>query len=260
MKILSWNVAGLRALIKNNNINNLLNLNKIDIICFQETKCKENEINLPEFINNIFKFQFWNSTSSKLQRKGLSGTCILSKIKPINSFRPDFDDEGRICINEFEKFILINIYVPNSQKFESERYYFRDNWDLLFNKLINELLKKKNKSLIICGDFNIAQTDLDINNPKPKKNKIAGFYDFEINNFNLLLSQNNLVDIYRYFYPNQKISTYWSNFLKQPRSNLNGWRIDYFISSKEFIKNIKKIEILEEIKDSDHCPLILEIS
>jgi len=276
MKIISWNVAGLRARLKNND-SNTSNLEEalfnqinettqeyqyFDIVCLQETKCTEDQITLPCEIDIRYPYRYWNSSDGTTQRKGFSGTAIWCKEKPINHFEtPEFDHEGRIISLEFEKFILINVYVPNSQAFENDRYKFRDNWDDLFSTYINTLEKTYQKNVIICGDLNVAHLDIDITNPKNKKNKVPGFFDNERLNFAWLIENNNLIDIIRAKEPNKQLSTYWSNFQKQPRKQDNGWRIDYFLISKNLYEKdfVKDIKILMKITGSDHCPICLEI-
>ena len=258
MKITSYNVAGLRAMLKKPTFESYIKDNDFDIICLQETKAEETQVELPEFITSNYNYRFWNSTKGTTQRKGLSGTTIWCKMKPEKVLgSPIFDEEGRIISIELERFILINIYVPNSQKLDSDRYNFRDNWNKLFIQYVRNL--KSIKPVIICGDLNVAHNDIDICNPKLKTNKVPGFFNNEREDFSKLLDENLLVDIYRCKNLNLQKSTYWSNFLKQPRSDLNGWRIDYFLTCTDFYDNIKDIKILDYIIGSDHCPLLLEI-
>tara|TARA_B100001093_G_scaffold517051_1_gene597455 strand:- start:1247 stop:2077 length:831 start_codon:yes stop_codon:yes gene_type:complete len=276
MKIISWNVAGLRARLKNNDSNTSfleqclfcqVNPNKegyeyFDIVCLQETKCTEDQVKLPCEIDIRYPYRFWNSSDGTTQRKGFSGTTIWSNEKPIQKLdTPDFDHEGRIIALEFEKFILINVYVPNSQAFENERYKFREEWNIKFGLYIRELQIKLHKELIICGDMNVAHLDIDIYNPKSKKNKVPGFFDNERVDFAYLIETYNLIDILRDRNPTKQMSTYWSNFQKAARRKDNGWRIDYFLISKDLYEKdfVKDIKILMEIIGSDHCPLCLEI-
>tara|TARA_X000000368_G_scaffold407810_1_gene387680 strand:+ start:2338 stop:3168 length:831 start_codon:yes stop_codon:yes gene_type:complete len=271
--ILSWNVAGLRARVKlddnmNNSLSNALfnifdkneELIDIDIVCLQETKCMEKEVKLPEDIINKYPYRYWNSTDGISQRKGLSGTCIWCKNEPIRIIdNPEFDVEGRITSVEFDEFILVNVYVPNSQKLDSDRFNFRSKWNNDFIKYILELQKHKN--VIICGDMNVAHLDLDINNPKSKKNKIAGFFDFERLDFAYMIETLNLTDVFRTLNPNKQKSTYWSNFMKCKRNKYNGWGIDYFLVSNElFNKDNINTNICTDIMGSDHCPIILDIT
>ena len=259
MKIISWNVAGLRAMIKKNNLLDLLINNDYDVVCLQETKCEEKEIKLPKEIEKKYLYRYWNSTKGITQRKGLSGTTIWLKEEPINIIYPEFDNEGRILVIELNNSYIINVYVPNSQKYENNRYYFRGEWNKKFHNYIKEL-KDLNKEIIICGDFNVAHKDIDINNPKQKKNKIAGFFDFERKDFEYLLSELDLIDIFREKNPDRQESTYWSYFLKNPRTNINGWRIDYFVIGKNLEKNIINCNIINNIYGSDHCPILLEFN
>ena len=259
MKILSWNVAGFRALIKKIEINDIFSdSTNIDIICLQETKAEENQITLPIEIINRYPYGFWNSTKGTTQRKGLSGTSIWSKIEPIKVFEnPEFDEEGRIIALEFKEFILINVYVPNSQELQSNRYYFRENWNVKFMEYLKELQKIKN--IIVCGDMNVAHKEIDVSNPSKKKNRAAGFYDNERRDFTILLENLKLIDVFRENNPLLRKSTYWSNFLKALRDDNNGWRIDYFLTSQEIYKSVKYYEIMSNVYGSDHCPILIEL-
>ena len=261
-KIVSWNVAGLRAMIKKPDFENFINNpdNNFDIICLQETKCEESQVTLPDYVTYKYPYRYWRSCDGTTQRKGLNGVTIWSKIQPttiITSY--EFDNEGRLLILEFEKFRLMNVYTPNSQKFENERYYFRESW----NKLIIELLQSMNNNsalpTIFCGDFNVANEPIDIVCPKQKQNKVPGFFDNERDHFKILLEKCNLVDTYRLIYPGIQQFTYWSNFLKQERSHYNGWRIDYFLCSKEIIPNVLGSNMMMHVKGSDHCPLFINL-
>ena len=271
MNIISWNVAGLRARLKNNETHNnslmtalfnQISSNSIDykyfdIVCLQETKCNETDVKLPCEITNRYPYRFWNSSKGTTQRKGFSGTTIWCTRPPIKSEIPDFDEEGRIIMVEFDEFILVNVYVPNSQTLESGRYYFRQEWDKKFFEYINNI--KKTKEVIICGDFNVAHLDIDITNPKQKKNKVAGFYDSERRDFAYLLELSDLIDVFRTIYPKKQRSTYWSNFMKDTRKKDNGWRIDYFLMSQNLFdkKCVDMIDIQMDVSGSDHCPINL---
>ena len=276
MNIFSWNVAGLRARLKpdethNNSLmralfgqvsENDLGYKYFDIVCLQETKCTENEVILPNEIEIRYPYRFWNSTDGTSQRKGLSGTTIWCKSPPIRALpTPKFDVEGRIVAIEFDKFILVNVYVPNSQKLDSDRFKFRGEWNSKFMAYISEL-KKEGKNVIICGDMNVALLDIDISNPKSKKNKVAGFFDFERFDFAYMTESLNLIDVFRSLNPTKQRSTYWSNFMKGRRRSDNGWGIDYFLVSKNLFESDKNISqtIENEILGSDHCPIILNIT
>jgi len=275
LSIFSWYVAGLRARVKsdessNNSLSRALLLGgtnekgeskNYDIVCLQETKCTEYEVRLPCDITNKYPYRFWNSTDGTSQRKGFSGTCVWCISQPIKNLEtPKFDVEGRIVAVEFEKFILVNVYVPNSQKLDSDRFKFRNEWNIKFMIYISELQKEKN--VIICGDMNVAHLDIDITNPKTKKNKVAGFFDFERLDFARMIESLNLVDVFRNLNPTKQKSTYWSNFMKAIRNSDNGWGIDYFLVSKELFESDENINqaIENEILGSDHCPIILNIN
>ena len=263
MKIISFNVAGIRAMLKKQEFEDFINEQNsdYDIICLQETKAEEAQVKLPDYVLEKYNHRFWNSTKGTTQRKGLSGVCIWSVNPPLNSLEnPPWDEEGRIISLEYEKFILINVYVPNSQKFDGQRYHYRINWNLKFSTYINEIKKRfPNKEIIVCGDLNVAHLDIDICNPKQKKNKVPGFFDVEREDFYKLLDFCDLKDVYRHFNPTQQKSTYWSNFLKAERSYKNGWGIDYYLVTENIISNITSCKILMNIKGSDHCPVLLEI-
>ena len=275
LSIFSWNVAGLRARVKsdessNNSLSRALLLGETnekgesknyDIVCLQETRCTEYEVRLPCEITNKYPYRFWNSTDGTSQRKGFSGTSIWCMSQPIKNLEtPEFDVEGRIVAVEFEKFILVNVYVPNSQKLDSDRFKFRSEWNTKFMIYISELQKEKN--VIICGDMNVAHLDIDITNPKTKKNKVAGFFDFERLDFVHMIETLNLVDVFRNLNPTKQKSTYWSNIMKAIRTSDNGWGIDYFLVSKELFESDENINqtIENEILGSDHCPIILNIN
>jgi exodeoxyribonuclease III len=274
MKIFSWNVAGLRARLKPDETlrNSLIralfsqvsenDYEYFDIVCLQETKCTENEVTLPSEIENRYPYRFWNSTDGTSQRKGLSGTTIWCSSPPIRVLpTPEFDVEGRIVAVEFDKFILVNVYVPNSQKLDSDRFKFREQWNAKFLVYISDF-QKDGKQVIVCGDMNVAHLDIDISYPKSKKNKVPGFFDFERLDFAFMIESLDLIDVFRTLNPTKQKSTYWSNFLKGRRRTSNGWGIDYFLVSKELFESDKNISqtIEKEILGSDHCPIILNIT
>ena len=261
MKIISFNVAGLRAMLKKQEFEDFINepSGDYDIICLQEIKAEEKQLTLPSYLDK-YQFKYYNSTKGTTQRKGLSGVSIMSKIEPTTVLKcPEFDEEGRILTLIYEDFILVNIYVPNSQRFECERYYFRENWNLKFSTYIGELTNTYKKEVIICGDLNVAHLNIDIVDPKKKENKVPGFFNNERKAFYDLLVFNNLRDVFRKLNPTQQKSTYWSNFLKAERSQKNGWGIDYYLATENIFQKITDCKILMNIKGSDHCPLLLEL-
>tara|TARA_B100001094_G_C17921268_1_gene666046 strand:- start:191 stop:808 length:618 start_codon:yes stop_codon:yes gene_type:complete len=203
----------------------------------------------------------WNNSHGTTQRKGFSGTCIWSTKKPLQILdNYDFDEEGRTVAVEFEDFVLVNVYVPNSQKVDSERAKFRTLWDIKFRETTEKIKQDIGKPIVICGDLNVARTNNDIVDPKRKQNRVPGFLDDERIGIEYHLKYLDMEDVYRYRNPETRVSTYWSNFLKQPRSNINGWRIDYFLISNNILDKINNIEILDKTIGSDHCPLYLDFT
>lgn len=259
-KIVSWNVAGLRAMLKKDSFHEFMQNpeNDFTIICLQETKCESNQAPLPQYIIDKYPYRYWKHCDGKSQRKGLNGVTIWSKIMPLAVFDNDidFDNEGRFLVMDFEHFKLINVYTPNSQTLNSERYGFRQVWN---NTIIDYISTVQNgKPIIFCGDFNVCNESIDVVDMKSKINKYPGCFDIEREQFKKLLSDCNLIDTFRYLNPEIPKFTYWSNFLKQPRDNQNGWRIDYFLCSPEILKNIKISDTRMDVKGSDHCPLYIE--
>jgi exodeoxyribonuclease-3 len=253
MKILSWNVAGLRACIRKNALDFLQN-GEYDIVCLQETKCEEREVKLPEWISEMYLHRFWNSTQGITQRKGLSGTAILSKEAPIQRIEtPDFDMEGRIVALEYKKFILVTVYTPNSQGAKSDRFEFRvSEWDTLFQDFIITL--EEVKPVILCGDLNVAHEERDVYKPDEWRNACPGFYDIERQNFTSLLEQG-YTDTFRMFNQEAKQYTYWQQTIPVYRTRNIGWRIDYFLVSDILKKYVREAKICPEIMGSDHCPI-----
>jgi len=256
VKIATYNVAGLRSMLKKPEFYEFLKQD-IDILCLQETKANEDEIVLNDMILTMYPYRYYNSTKCTTQRKGLSGTAIWCKNKP--DLKTYFiDEEGRITCIEFNDWYILSVYVPNSQLIDSLRYNYRINWNNKFIEYIN-LLRVSGKPVIICGDMNVANEPIDIVNPNKKQNKIAGYFDIERILFKKLLTDCDMIDTFRYFNNDLRASTYWSNFLKSERTNENGWRIDYIIVNNSFINNIKNVTILDNVKGSDHCPVLIEI-
>jgi len=256
MKIISWNVAGLRGILKKDHLINLIKSEDPDIICLQETKAEEKQVDLPKYIIEQYPFRFWESTKGTTQRKGLSGTCIWSKIKPIRQYNPpDTDEEGRITTVEFDNFIIMCVYTPNSQGLDSHRLTFRSiEWHKAFKEYIS--LLKQLKPTIICGDFNVAHKEIDIHHPKQHK-KQAGFLDIERNQFQEYLDMG-YVDKFRELNPNtEEKYTYWSQLNPKIRANNSGWRIDYFLCTEDL--SVKDCEIWNKVYGSDHCPIYLEL-
>ena len=248
MRLISWNVNGIRACV-NKGFKEFFKEIDADIFCVQETKCQEGQIEL-EFEG--YK-SFWNSA----EKKGYSGTAIFTKTNPI-SVRygigiEEHDKEGRVITLEFEDFYMVNIYTPNSKR-ELERLDYRQIWEDEIRKYLLKL--NKTKPVIMCGDLNVAHEEIDLKNPKTNRGN-AGFTDEERGKMTELLNAG-FVDSYRYLYP-EKIEYSWWSYMGHAREKNIGWRIDYFITSKDIEKNIKEAKIYTQILGSDHCPIGLEI-
>lgn len=253
MKLVSWNVNGLRAVL-GKGFQDFLKEVKSDVFCIQETKLQKEQ--LDENILDVFKEYncYWNSA----EKKGYSGTAIFTKIKPINvSYGigiEEHDKEGRVITLEFDKFYLVNCYTPNSKR-ELERLDYRMVWEDEFRQYLINL--NKQKPVIACGDLNVAHEEIDLKNPKTNR-RSAGFTDEERNKMTELLNSG-FTDTYRYLYPNKTdIYTWWSYMFKAREKNI-GWRIDYFIVSDSIKSKIKESYIYSDVLGSDHCPVGLDI-
>ncbi len=245
MKLISWNVNGLRACI-NKGFNEAFKELDADIFCLQETKLQEGQVEL----NIEGYFDYWNYA----EKKGYSGTAVFTKIKPITvQFGmgiEENDKEGRIITLEYEKYYLVNVYTPNSKR-ELLRLDYRMKWEDDFRSYLLKLDEKK--PVIVCGDLNVAHKEIDIKNAKSNR-KSAGFTDEERNKMTHLLSSG-FTDTFRYFYPNKEGSYSWWSYFGRAREKNVGWRIDYFIVSNRFEEVVKDSFILPEILGSDHCPV-----
>lgn len=252
MKIVSFNVNGIRAIMKKEFTSSLDALNP-DILCLQETKAQD--LQVEEALASINGFHLSSNSATK---KGYSGTAILSKVKPL-SIQNDMgiakhDEEGRVICAEFEDFYLVNVYVPNSGS-DLKRLSYRQEWDKDFNAYLKEL--EKTKPVVVCGDFNVAHRDIDLANPKPNYNKSAGYMQEEIDGMDAYLG-NGFVDTFRHFHPEQVKYSWWS-YRAGARERNVGWRIDYFLVSEAFLPHVSNAEIHNEIMGSDHCPVSINV-
>ncbi len=259
MKILSWNVNGIRATINNSKLHCLLDNDDgfdFDILCFQETKAEESQVNVPKVFMDKYPFRYWNATKGITQRKGFSGTSIWSSIKPVQMYAsPDFDLEGRITAIEYSGVVLICVYVPNSQHLDSDRFSFRtQQWDAAFKGYLHGF----KKPVIVCGDFNVVLHDYDHYNIKAKRNKMAGLYDIERSNFKQLIDSG-FRDIFRKFHQGHHEFTYWDQRHPNLRKTNRGWRIDYFLVQSLLVDSIIGSSILANYYGSDHCPITLDV-
>ena len=249
MKLISWNVNGIRACLGKGFSDFFENINA-DIFCIQETKCQEGQVDL-EYEGYE---SFWNSA----EKRGYSGTAIFTKINPINVKYgigiEEHDKEGRIITLEFDKFYLVNNYTPNSKR-ELERLDYRQIWEDEIRKYLLNL--NKTKPVIMCGDLNVAHKEIDLKNPKTNTHN-AGFTIEERNKMTELLDAG-FIDTFRYLYPDKEDAYSWWSYMRKAREKNVGWRIDYFIVSKEIEDKIKEASIYSEIMGSDHCPVGLEI-
>lgn len=254
MKLISWNVNGLRAVI-NKGFKEFFKEIDADIFCIQETKMQEAQ--LDENILEIFEGYnaYWNSA----EKKGYPGTAIFTKQKPLNVTygigKEEHDKEGRVITLEFEKFYMVNIHTPNSKR-ELERLDYRQLWE---DEIRAYLLKlKENKPVVMCGDLNVAHEEIDLKNPKTNR-KNAGFTDEERAKMTELLNAG-FVDTYRYKYPEVEGKYSWWSYMFHAREKNAGWRIDYFIVSENLKDKIEDAKILDDIYGSDHCPVELDLN
>lgn len=249
MKLISWNVNGLRAcLLKGFEV--FFNSMDADIFCIQETKMQPDqaEIGLPGYE------KYWNSAV----KKGYSGTAVFTRIKPLTVTyglnKEEHDQEGRMITLEFEDFFLVNVYTPNSKR-ELLRLDYRMIWEDEFRNHLQNLNLKK--PVIICGDINVAHQEIDIKNPKTNRRN-AGFTDEERGKMTALL-ESGFTDTFRHIYPDKTDAYTWWSYMMNSRARNIGWRIDYFLVSNQLRDLIKDATIYPEVMGSDHCPIGLEI-
>lgn len=249
MKIISWNVNGIRAIVKKNFFTDI-ELMGPDVLCLQETKAQDNQV-----IETLKPINAYHIYSNSAERPGYSGTAVISKIKPLN-ITPgikikEHDTEGRVLCLEFESFFLVNVYVPNSGS-ELKRLSYRQDWDKAFFDYLKNL--EKIKPVIACGDFNVAHKEIDLARPKANYNKSAGYMQEEIDGMDRLTG-GGLTDTFRHLYPDETERYSWWSYRAGARSKNIGWRIDYFLVSESLLPSVKNAFILEEIAGSDHCPV-----
>jgi len=254
LNFISWNVNGIRAILKKNFIAQVKELEP-DFLCLQETKAQREEVKsavalLPEY------HSFVNASKT---RKGYSGTTILSKSQPLEVYydidSAEHDQEGRVITLEYPDFYLVTVYVPNSGR-GLVRLDYRGTWDEAFRNYLRQLDQKK--PVIACGDFNVAHQSIDLANPKSNYNKTAGYTQQEIDGFTKLLNHG-FFDTFRSFYPDlEGAYSYWS-YMFNARENNTGWRIDYFLCSDRLKGQVQEAKIYPDYTGSDHCPVGLRI-
>ena len=249
MKLVSWNVNGLRACVQKNFMEDFKKLDA-DVFCLQETKLQEGQIDLdlPGYE------QYWNYA----EKKGYSGTAVFTKKTPLSVTYgigvEEHDHEGRVITVEFEEFYLVTVYTPNSQN-ELKRLDYRMEWENAFRAYL--LALKEKKGVIVCGDMNVAHKEIDLKNPKTNRQN-AGFTDEERAKMTELLDSG-FVDSFRYFYPDAEGIYSWRSYRFQARAKNAGWRIDYFLVSEELAERMDSASIHTDILGSDHCPVELQI-
>lgn len=249
IKMISFNVNGLRAIVKKNFEEDFKKIDA-DFFCLQETKMQAGQLDL--------EFEGYYSYFNYAERKGYSGTAIYTKHKPLSVRygigEEKHDTEGRVITLEYKNFYFITVYTPNSGS-ELKRLDYRMDWENSFKNYLLEL--NKEKGVIICGDLNVAHKEIDLKNPK-SNTKNAGFTIEERKKFTSLL-ESGFIDTFRYFYPDKKEIYSWWSYRFNARKNNAGWRIDYFVSSKDLEKYLVDAKIHNDIFGSDHCPVELEV-
>lgn len=249
MKLISWNVNGIRACLKKGFLE-YFNEQDADIFCLQETKISAGQLDL----DLTGYYQYWNYAV----KKGYSGTAIFTKKEPLSvSYGigiEEHDQEGRVITLEFENFYMITVYTPNS-KDELLRLDYRMIWEDEFRNYLKNLETKK--PVIVCGDLNVAHKEIDLKNPKTNRRN-PGFTDEERNKFSTLLEAG-FIDTFRYFFPNLEHAYSWWSYRANARKNNTGWRIDYFVVSNILEKNLASAEIHSQQEGSDHCPVVLKL-
>ncbi|MCH5266526.1 MAG: exodeoxyribonuclease III [Lachnospiraceae bacterium] len=249
MKLISWNVNGLRACVGKNFMEFFQEIDA-DIFCVQETKLQEGqiELSLPGY------HQYWNYA----EKKGYSGTAVFTKKEPLSVSLglgiEEHDKEGRVITLEYPDFYLVTVYTPNSQN-ELKRLSYRMEWEDAFRQYLAGLAEKK--GVVVCGDLNVAHQEIDLKNPKTN-HKNAGFTDEERNKMTELLASG-FVDSYRAFFPDKEGAYSWWSYRFRAREKNAGWRIDYFLVSEGMREKMKGAGIHTEVMGSDHCPVELEL-
>jgi exodeoxyribonuclease-3 len=253
MKLISWNLNGIRAVEKKGLIDKIEEMNP-DVICFQETKAQDDQV--AEVLKKLNGYHFYSNSAVK---KGYSGTAIVSKTKPLNVITnlgiEHHDQEGRVLTAEYPDFYLTTVYTPNS-KSDLSRLADRQEFDKELLLYLKNLEKKK--PVIVCGDLNVAHKPIDLARPQANYNKSAGFMQEEIDGMDNFIDAG-LIDSFRYIHPDKTEMYSWWSFRGGARDRNVGWRIDYFLVSESLTKRIKAADILMDIHGSDHCPVSIDL-
>ncbi|MBK3518947.1 exodeoxyribonuclease III [Carboxylicivirga marina] len=253
MKIISWNVNGVRAVLKKDFTESFKEMGA-DILCLQETKAQDDQV-----VEALADFGDYHIYANSAIKKGYSGTAIISKEKPLNVTKDmgieEHDQEGRVLCAEYENYFLVTVYVPNSGS-ALKRLDYRQGWDKDFFDYLKKL--EETKPVLVCGDFNVAHTAIDLARPKPNYNKSAGYMQAEIDGMDRF-TQGGFKDTFRHFYPEVTDKYSWWSYRAGARGKNVGWRIDYFLSSESFLPQLKDAFICDQIMGSDHCPVGVEL-
>lgn len=253
MKIISWNVNGIRAIVQKNFFGNLQEISP-DILCLQETKAQDDQVAAA-----TEKMEGYRLYSSSAEKKGYAGTAILSRIQPLDHSTgigvPEHDREGRVVCLELEDFFLVTVYVPNSGN-GLKRLAERQEWDRVFLSYLKAL--ENRKPVLVCGDLNVAHKEIDLARPKANYNKTAGYTQQEIDGMDRL-TEAGFTDTFRHFHPDLKDAYTWWSFRGGAREKNIGWRLDYFLASEALLPAVRSSFILNEVTGSDHCPVGVEL-
>ena len=253
MKLVSWNVNGIRAIMKKDFLQKFSSMDT-DVLCLQETKAQDEQV--AEALKDLEGYEIFSNSA---ERKGYSGTAIITRKKPLSVDYDigieEYDTEGRVICAEFESYYLITVYTPNSGS-ELKRLSYRTQWDTAFLSYLQA--KQKTKPVIICGDLNVAHKDIDLARPKANYNKSAGYMQEEIDGIDNL-TKAGFIDSFRIMHPAEVKYSWWS-YRAQARARNVGWRIDYFLLSQSLKERIADAGVLTEVEGSDHCPVMLKVS
>lgn len=252
MKLVSWNVNGIRAAIKKDFLASLASMD-CDVLCLQETKAQDEQV-----IEALSELEGYHIYTNSAVKKGYSGTSIITRVKPIDVTKDinidDHDQEGRVLCAEFDDFFLITVYTPNSGS-ELKRLSYRQQWDADFLSYVKNLEQKK--PVVLCGDLNAAHKDIDLARPKANYNKSAGYTQQEIDGIDNLIAAG-YVDTFRHIHPNKEKYS-WFSYRAGARERNVGWRIDYFLVSAALAESINGADIYNDIHGSDHCPVSVQL-
>lgn len=253
MRLVSWNVNGIRAVMKKDFMQSLIDMDT-DVLCLQETKAQDDQVSAA-----LAELEGYHIYSNSAERKGYSGTAILSRSEPISVEYDmgieEHDQEGRVIAAEYPEFILVTVYTPNSGS-ELKRLEYRQQWDADFLAYLQQL--EQRKPVVVCGDLNVAHRDIDLARPKPNYNKSAGYTQAEIDGLDNL-TEAGFIDTFRHLNGDEVKYSWWS-YRAGARGKNIGWRIDYFLSSPALQDQLSRADILNEVMGSDHCPVLLELS